>query len=119
MQIKVNDRDLNEIGSIVTRNCNCSKEIKMRIVIGKEAFNRKISLFTSKQIGLRVVFGALLYIAQRPRHFFLRSPPPPHRVTSGIVPIPLGPSQCPMLKLYYKLIPTSRFMAWLGYILLT
>ena len=28
-------------------------------------------------------------------------------------------SQCPMLKLYYKLIPTSRFMAWLDYIRLT
>ena len=35
--------------------------------------------------------------------FFLRSPPPPPTlVTSGIVPIPPGPSQCPMLKLYAK-----------------
>ena len=37
---------------------------------------------------------------------------PPSRVTSGRVPIPPGPSQCPILKLYSKFIPTSRFMAW-------
>ena len=48
--------------------------------------------------------------------FFLRNPPPPPWVTSGIVSIPLGPSQCPILKLYSKIIPTNLFMAWLGYI---
>ena len=54
--------------------------------------------------------------------FLLRSPPPlllPPWVTLGIVSIPPGPSQCSILNFYSKLIPTSRFMAWLGYILLT
>ena len=51
------------------------------------------------------------------KHHFFRGPPLPPRVTSGIVPIPPGPSQCPILKLYSKLNPTSQFMAWLGYIL--
>ena len=51
-----------------------TKEIKIRIVISKEAFNRKISLLTSNlNIELRrnwldVMFGALLYMAQRPGH---------------------------------------------------
>jgi hypothetical protein len=46
----------------------------MRITIAKEAFNRKISLLTSKlNIELRnnwlgVIFGALLCMAQRPGH---------------------------------------------------
>ena len=49
----------------------------MRIAIAIEAFNRKISLFTSKLKielrkklvrGLDVMFGALLYISQRPGH---------------------------------------------------
>ena len=48
LQIKVNNIELREVdhfkylGSVLTR------EIKMRIVIAKEAFNRKISLLTSK-----------------------------------------------------------------------
>jgi len=41
-------------------------EIKMTIVTAKEAFNRKISLFKKKLI--RFMFGALLYVAQRPGH---------------------------------------------------
>ena len=51
--------------------------------------------------------------------FFFKKPTSSPRVTSGIVLIPPGPSQCPMLKRYYKFIPTSQFMAWLGYILFT
>ena len=52
----------------------CTREIKMRIAIAKEAFNRKMSLLTNKlNIELRrnwlgVMFGALLYMAQRPGH---------------------------------------------------
>ena len=52
----------------------CTKEIKMRIVIAKEEFNRKISLLTSKlnielwKILVNVMFGALLYMAQRSGH---------------------------------------------------
>jgi hypothetical protein len=33
---------------VLTRNGYCGKEIKMRIAIAKEEFNRKISLLTSK-----------------------------------------------------------------------
>jgi hypothetical protein len=46
----------------------------MRIAVAKEAFNRKISLLTSNlNVELRMklvrcMFGALLYIAQRPGH---------------------------------------------------
>ena len=54
LQIKVNNRELNEVdhfnylGSVLTRHGYSTKEIKMRIAIAKEAFNRKISLLTSK-----------------------------------------------------------------------
>ena len=36
------------LGSALTRDGYCTREIKMRIDIAKEAFNRKISLLTSK-----------------------------------------------------------------------
>ena len=36
------------IGSVLTRDGYCTREIKMRIDIAKEAFNRKILLLTSK-----------------------------------------------------------------------
>jgi hypothetical protein len=51
---KLNNRELKEVdyfkylGSVLTRDGYCAKQIKMRIVIAKEAFNRKISLLTSK-----------------------------------------------------------------------
>ena len=54
MQIKVNNRELKEVdhfkylGSVLTRDGYCTREIKMRIVIAKEAFNRTMSLLTSK-----------------------------------------------------------------------
>ena len=54
MQIKVNNRELKEVdhfkylGSVLTRDVYCTKKIKMRIFIAKEAFNRKISFLTSK-----------------------------------------------------------------------
>ena len=42
------------LGSVLTRDAYCTKEIKARIAIAKEAFNRKISLLTSKvHIALR------------------------------------------------------------------
>ena len=57
---KLNNRELKEVdyfkylGSVLTRDGYCTREIKMRVVIAKEAFNRKISLLTSKlNIGLR------------------------------------------------------------------
>ena len=79
MQIKVNNSELREVyhfkyfGSVLTRDGYCTREIiKMTIAIAKEAFNRKISLLTSKlNLGrnwLGVMFGALLYIAQEPGH---------------------------------------------------
>ena len=36
------------IGIVLTRDGYCTRELKMRIVIVKEAFNRKLSLLTSK-----------------------------------------------------------------------
>ena len=54
MQIKVNNRELKEVyhfkylGSVLTRDGYCTREIKMRIAIVKEAFKRKMSLLTSK-----------------------------------------------------------------------
>ena len=53
LQIKV--RELEEVdhfeclGSVLTRDSCCTREIKMRIAIAKEAFNRKMSLLTSKR----------------------------------------------------------------------
>ena len=54
LQIKVGNGQLNEVDhfkyldSVLTRYGYCTKEIKMRIAIAKEAFNRKMSLLTSK-----------------------------------------------------------------------
>ena len=54
MQIKVNNRELKEVdhfkclGSVLTRDGYCTNEIKMRITMAKEAFNRKITHVTSK-----------------------------------------------------------------------
>ena len=54
MQIKVNNRELKEVdhfeylGSVLTRDGYCTREIKMRIVIAKEALNIIISLLASK-----------------------------------------------------------------------
>ena len=54
MQIEVNNRELKEfdyfkyLGNVLTRDGYCTKKIKMRIVTAKEAFNRKMSLLTSK-----------------------------------------------------------------------
>ena len=54
LQIKVNNRELKEVdhceylGSVLTRDGFFTREIKMRIAIAKEAFNRKMSLLTSK-----------------------------------------------------------------------
>ena len=36
------------LGSVLTRDGYCTREIKIRIVIAKEDFNRKMSLLTSK-----------------------------------------------------------------------
>ena len=53
-QIKVYNREVKEgnhfkyLRSVLTRDDYCTKEIKMRIAIAKEAFNRKMPLFTSK-----------------------------------------------------------------------
>ena len=52
--IKVNNSDLKEVdnfkylGSVLTRDCYCRREIKRRITIAKEEFDRKISFLTSK-----------------------------------------------------------------------
>jgi len=54
LQIKVNNRELKEVDhfkylrSVLTRDGYCPREIKTRFVIAKEAFNRKMSLLTSK-----------------------------------------------------------------------
>ena len=47
LQDKVNNRELKEVdhfkflGSVLTRNGYCTREIKMRIAITKDAFNKK------------------------------------------------------------------------------
>ena len=52
--IKVNNRELKEAdhfkypGSVLTRNGYWTREIKMRIALAKEEFNRKISILTTK-----------------------------------------------------------------------
>ena len=54
LQIKVSSRELKEVdhfkylGSVLIIDGYCTREIKMRIAIAKEAFNRKMSLLTSK-----------------------------------------------------------------------
>ena len=74
------NRELKEVdhfkylGSVLTSDGYCTREIKMRIVIAKEAFNTKMSLLTGKlnielkEKLLSVMFGELLYMAQRPGH---------------------------------------------------
>ena len=46
LQNKVNKRRRRR--NVLTKNCYCTREIKMRIAITKEKFNRKVSLLTSK-----------------------------------------------------------------------
>ena len=54
MQIKVNNRELKQVdhfkylGSVLRSDGYCTREIKLTIAIAKEAFNKKISLLTSK-----------------------------------------------------------------------
>ena len=54
LQIKVNNKELKEVdhfkylGSVLTKDGYCTREIQMKIVIAKEAFNRNMSLLTSK-----------------------------------------------------------------------
>ena len=51
LHIKVNNRVVDHfkhLGSVLTRDGYCTREIKMRIAIAKEAFNRKMSLLTCK-----------------------------------------------------------------------
>ena len=57
------------------KNGNCTREIKMRITIANEAFNRKISLLTCKlniEIRKKLVrcyVWSIFYMAQRPGHY--------------------------------------------------
>jgi hypothetical protein len=44
---------LNYLGSMITNDARCTREIKSRIVMAKEAFNIKKTLFTSK-LGLNL-----------------------------------------------------------------
>ena len=54
LQIKVNNRELKDVdhfkclGSVLTRDGSCTREIQMKIAIAKEAFNRKMSLLTRR-----------------------------------------------------------------------
>ena len=54
MRIKIDNGEPKEVdnfkylGSMLTRNGYCTREIKMKIVMAKEPFNRKLSLLTSK-----------------------------------------------------------------------
>ena len=80
MQIKVGNRELEEVdtfkyvGSVLTRDGYCTKEIEMRIAMAKEAFNRKIPLLTRKltiefrKKLVRIHVWSIFYMAQRPGH---------------------------------------------------
>ena len=66
MQIKVNNSELREVyhfkyfGSVLKRDGYCTWEIKARIPVAKEAFNRKTSLLIGKlNIELRKKFVVL------------------------------------------------------------
>ena len=54
MRIKIENKKLREVhhfkylGSVLTRDGYSTREIKIRIAIVKEAFNRKLSLWTNK-----------------------------------------------------------------------
>ena len=49
LQTKLKEVDnFKYIGSVLTRDGYCTREIKMRNVIAKESFNRRISLLTNK-----------------------------------------------------------------------
>jgi hypothetical protein len=57
----------------LTRDGYRKMEVKMRIAINKEVFNRKIPLLKNTILNsgrdwLGVMFGALLYLSQRPGH---------------------------------------------------
>ena len=72
MQIKVNNRELKEVdhfkylGSVLTGDGYCTREIKMGISTAEEAFNRKISLLTNElniELGKKLVRCYVLSIA--------------------------------------------------------
>jgi hypothetical protein len=46
-ELKENDH-FNYLESVLTKDGNCTREMKMRIAMPKKVFNRKISLLTSK-----------------------------------------------------------------------
>jgi hypothetical protein len=43
-----NLEEFNYLGSMITNDAKCTREIKARIAMAKAAFNRKKTLFTSK-----------------------------------------------------------------------
>jgi hypothetical protein len=54
LQIMVHKKQLenveyfNHLGSLITSNARCTREIRLRIAMAKAAFNKKKTLFTSK-----------------------------------------------------------------------
>ena len=77
LNIKIDNRELKEadhfknLGSVLTRDGYCTKGNEIENCHCQSSINRKISLFTSKlntELGrnwLGVMFGTILYIAQR------------------------------------------------------
>ena len=55
--------------------------------------------------GYTQIFYSTSGLENQQRFFLEAHLSPPRGVTTGIVPIPPGPSQCPILKLYSKIIP--------------
>ena len=80
MRIKVANRELKEVDhfkyleSALTIDGYCTREIKMRNAIDKEAFNRKMSLLTSKlniefrKKFVRCYIWSVAFMGQRPGH---------------------------------------------------
>ena len=75
---RLNNRELKEVDhfkyleSVLARDAYCTKEIKIRIGIAKEEFNRKLSLLTNKltielkKKLVRCYVWNIVYMAQRP-----------------------------------------------------
>jgi hypothetical protein len=43
-----NVEEFNYLGSMITKDARCTREIKARVAVAKAAFNKKKTLFTSK-----------------------------------------------------------------------
>jgi hypothetical protein len=50
------------VGSIITSDARCTREIKSRIAIAKAAFNKKKTLFTSQGLNFKEETSKVLHL---------------------------------------------------------